>query len=328
MSGRRIFISWPGYQPDGETTGRLLSEAGYEIVLEPKYGARSPEELAKLASGCVGAIVSTDPFTGEVLHALSGLRVIARVGVGYDSIDRQTADDLGIAIAITPGMNAETVADHTLALMLALIRKVPAQDVSVKAGRWERIGSLTPGELPGKTVGLVGAGTIGRAVARRLSGFGVRILYHDAAVDVLPGAENAGSLDALLEQADVVSLHLPLAEGTRHLIDETAIARMKLGAMLVNTARGAIVDQRALFRALREGRLAGAALDVFETEPPGEEALRDVPNLVCAAHMGGISHESIARMTASATRSVIEVLSGGMPDTVVNRDTMTRQRKS
>ncbi|MGT2466487.1 NAD(P)-dependent oxidoreductase [Mesorhizobium atlanticum] len=184
------------------------------------------------------------------------------------------------------------------------------------------MGPLTPGELPGKTVGLIGAGTIGRAVARRLHGFGVTVCFFDAQVDALSGAEKVGSLPELLGRSDIVSLHVPLVAETTRLIDEGAIARMKPTAVLVNTSRGPVVDQQAVFQALRDGRLGGAALDVFETEPPGADALRDVPNLVCAAHMGGISHESIDRMTASATQSVLDVLEGRMPDTVVNRNSV------
>ncbi|WP_292159397.1 phosphoglycerate dehydrogenase [Mesorhizobium sp.] len=318
----RIFISWPGFDRAGATTGRRLLDAGHELVLAPKLGVRTPDELTHLAAGCAAAIVSTDPFTAEVLRALPDLRIIARVGVGFDSVDRAMADELGIAISITPGMNAETVADHTLALILSAVRKIPQQDNSVKAGRWERVGPLTPGELPGKTVGLVGAGTIGRAVARRLAGFGVTVCFFDAQVDALAGAEKVASFEELLSRSDIVSLHVPLIAETNHLIDASAIARMKPTAILVNTSRGPVVDQKALFEALREGRLGGACLDVFETEPPGADTLRDVPNLVCAAHMGGISHESIARMTGSATQSVLEVLAGRMPDTVVNRDSL------
>ncbi|MCP9233364.1 phosphoglycerate dehydrogenase [Mesorhizobium sp. LMG 17147] len=318
----KIFVSWPGYDPEDELTGRRLVDAGHELVLAPKLGARTAEEVVRLADGCTGAIVSTDPFTAEVLGALPSLRVIARVGVGVDSIDRAAADAHGVAISITPGMNAETVADHTLALILALVRKVPQQDASVKAGIWERVGPYMPSELPGKTVGLIGAGTIGRAVARRLAGFGVQICYFDQMVDDFPGATKLTSLTELYARCDIISLHVPLLDETRHLIDAAAIAMMKPSALLVNTARGPVVDQQALFAALKSGQIAGAALDVFETEPPDPQAFDGVPNLVCAAHIGGISRESVARMTASATQSVLDVLAGSMPETVVNRQTL------
>lgn len=320
----RIFVSWPGYDPDDPLTGKLLVDAGHELRLEPKLGARTPDEVIRLARGCHAALVSTDPFTAGVLDALPDLRIIARVGVGFDSIDRDAADRRGVAISITPGLNAETVADHTLALILSLLRRIPEQDAIVKAGRWDRTGRFAPSELFNKTAGLVGAGTIGRAVARRLQAFGVEVIFFDETVAALENAQKVSSLDQLLARADIVSLHLPLLPSTRGLIDAAAISRMKPSAILVNTARGGIADEAALFRALREQRLAGAALDVFETEPPPAEALSTVPNLLCTAHVGGISVESVARMTASATQSILAVLGGGWPDTVVNRDSLLR----
>ena len=314
----RIFVSWPGYSADDPETGGKLRAAGYELLLEPKSGARSPEQLIALMRDAVGAIVSTDPFTAAAIRANPSLRVIARVGVGTDSIDRAAADAARVAIAITPGMNAAAVADQTLAMILALTRKVTAQDRNVKDGRWERVGAMTPSELPGKTVGLVGAGAIGREVARRLSGFDVDIVFYDPIVDTLPGARRMPTLIELLSAADIVSLHVPLMPATTNLIDAAAIARMKPGALLINTARGGIVDEAALFDALRDGRLGGAALDVFAVEPPDATVLASVPNLVCSAHMAGLSHESIRRMTISATDSVLAVLSGERPATVIN----------
>lgn len=322
MPRSRIFVSWPGYdQNDPETGGRLVA-AGYNLLLEPKTGARSPEQLTALMQDAVGAIVSTDPFTKDVIQANPSLRVISRVGVGTDSIDHAAARAARVAITITPGMNASAVADQTLAMILAVTRKVAAQDRNVKEGRWERIGAMTPSELPGKTVGLVGAGTIGREVARRLAGFDVRIVFYDPTVAALEGATALASLAELLATADIVSLHVPLIAETRNLIDAAAIAGMKPGALLINTARGGIVDEEALFSALDAGRLGGAALDVFEVEPPDPARLGRVPNLVCSAHMGGLSHESIRRMTVSATDSVLAVLAGRRPATVINPEVL------
>jgi phosphoglycerate dehydrogenase-like enzyme len=268
------------------------------------------------------AIVSTDPFTAEVIAGNPKLRIIARVGVGTDSIDHAAAAEHGVAISITPGMNAETVADQTLALILALVRKVVAQDASVKAGKWERVGALTPGELFGKTVGLVGAGTIGRAVMRRLSGFSVRTLFYDEYIPSLEGAEKATSLEDLLARSDVVSLHAPLTAETRGFIGAKALKAMKASAFLINTSRGPLVDQDALFDALRRGEIAGTGLDVFAEEPPGAATLEGVPNLVTSPHIGGLSHESILRMTVSATTSVLAVLAGECPETVINPEVL------
>ena len=321
----RVFVSWPDYREDDPETGARLVAAGHRLILAPKLAARTEDELDSLLGDAAAAIVSTDPFSARVIDAHPALKVIARIGVGTDSIDRAAADRAGVAITITPGLNAETVADHTLGFMLTLIRKLSAHDASVKAGRWARFGDMLPGELHGATVGLVGAGTIGAAVARRLSGFSVRVLFFDPAVSALSGAEKVESLDALLATSDVISLHVPLIPATRHLINARALDLMKPRALLINTARGGLVDEEALYDRLRSGHLGGAGLDVFATEPPDAATLADVPNLLCAAHMGGLSAASIRRMTISATQSVLSVLSGTLPDTVINRDAVVKR---
>ncbi|MFB2553723.1 phosphoglycerate dehydrogenase [Ensifer soli] len=318
----RIFVSWPGYSPLDPETGARLVAAGHELVLQAKTGHRSPEELSGFIGGCDAAIVSTDPFTREVLSANRDLKLIARVGVGTDSIDHDAAREFGVGISITPGMNAETVADQTLAMILALLRRVVTQDQAVKAGRWDRVGAATPTELYQKTVGLVGAGAIGQAVIRRLVGFGTRVVYFDGMVEHVAGATRCATLDALIEMSDVVSLHAPLLPETRGLMNAARFAQMRQGSYVVNAARGGLVDQPALFSALRSGHLAGAALDVFEVEPPGADALADVPNLLTSAHIGGISRESVARMTRSATSSVLAVLGGDIPETVINPEAL------
>ncbi|MGD0186302.1 MAG: phosphoglycerate dehydrogenase [Roseiarcus sp.] len=326
MTNRKIFVSWPGYSGDDPQTGGRLAAAGYGLILAPKLGARSESELIDLMQDACGAIVSTDPFTAKALRANPGLRIIARVGVGTDSIDHAAAAHHAVAISITPGMNAQPVADQTLAMILALVRRVVPQDQSVKSGRWDRVGEHTPSELPGKIVGLVGAGTIGRAVAQRLRGFDVSIVYFDDQVPKLDDARRVGSLDELLAIADIVTLHAPFVPETRHLIDAAGLSKMKPTALLVNTARGPLIDTAALFEALRRGAIAGAGLDVFEDEPPGADRLKDVPNLVCSAHVGGLSHESIRRMTVSATDSVLAVLAGEIPATVINPDVLRTNR--
>lgn len=318
----KVFISWPGYSSADPATGARLIAAGHELVFAPKTGNRSPEELTALLGDCSAAIVSTDPFTREVLAADQSLALIARVGVGTDSIDHAAARDFGVGISVTPGMNAETVADQTLAMILGLIRRVVPQDSAVKAGRWDRVGDAAPSELYQKTVGLIGAGGIGRAVIRRLLGFGVKVIYFDTMAPATEGAERYETLEALFEAADIVSLHAPLTPETTALVNAERLSRMRRGSYLVNTSRGGLVDQEALFTALRSGHLAGAALDVFEVEPPGAAALDGVPNLLTSAHVGGISHESIRRMTQSATSSVLAVLGGAIPDTVINPDAL------
>jgi phosphoglycerate dehydrogenase-like enzyme len=318
LHSKKIFVSWPGYSISDPATGRRLVDAGYEVLLRPKLGARSAHELVPLLDGAVAAIVSTDPFTREVIEGQPNLKVIARIGVGTDSIDLAAASERNVLVTVTPGLNADTVAEHTIALMLALVRKVVEQDGLVKSGRWERVGEFTPVELAGRTVGLLGAGTIGRKLIQRLTGFDVKILFFDPAVTRTEYATKVNSLSALLSGSDILSLHLPLTAETRGIIGANEIRQMKTTALLINTSRGPLINQATLFSALRAGSLGGAALDVFEEEPPPSPVLRDVPNLICSPHLAGLSRESIRRMTISATDSVLAVLSGEIPSAVID----------
>jgi phosphoglycerate dehydrogenase-like enzyme len=252
----------------------------------------------------VAAIVSTDPFDGSVFRAAPDLRVVARVGVGTDSIDLDAATAAGVVVTTTPGANRETAADHALAMILAALRRVVEHDASVRRGEWRRGGDLTPWDLHGTTVGLIGYGDIGRAVGRRVSGFGARVLACD------PAAPDGVSLDALLERSDVVSLHLPLTAGTRNVIGAAELERMPAHAVLVNTSRGGLVDEPALVQALRAGAIRAAALDVFADEPQLTPGLAELPNVVLTPHIGGLSERSIALMTERATDHVLAVLAG------------------
>lgn len=312
-----VVVTWPDYDPDGEHLGRALKRAGLTVRLEAKRGARSAAQMRGLLDGAVAAIVSTDPFDAGVLAASPGLRVIARVGVGVDSIDLDAATAQGVAVTITPGANEATVADHTVALMLAALRRICEHDAGVRQGEWNRTGRHTPGLLSGSTVGLVGFGQIGRTVAVRLGGFAVRVLVSDP-IEPRDETVECVSLDALLAASDVVSLHAPLLPTTRRLIGARELALMRPTAVLVNTARGEVVDEQALVDALECGRLRAAALDVFEHEPPRASRLLSLPNVVLSPHNAGLSIPSIEEMTRRATSSVIEVLCGGAPEHLAN----------
>jgi phosphoglycerate dehydrogenase-like enzyme len=304
-----VLVTWPGYEIEGASTGARLRAAGLRTRIAPKTGARTPREVARLAAGAVGAIVSTDPFDESVFAAAPGLRVVARVGVGTDSIDLDAATAAGAVVTVTPGANQETAADHALALILASLRRIVEHDASVRRGEWSRTGTLTPWELHGATVGIVGFGKIGRAVCRRLAGFGVEVLVADPA---LPSADGLRvvALGELLRRADVVTLHVPLDARTRGLIGAPELAAMRADAVLVNTARGGLVDEAALVAALDAGRLRAVALDVFEDEPAVSPALLARSNVTVTPHIGGLSDRSIARMTEQATESVLAVLAG------------------
>jgi phosphoglycerate dehydrogenase-like enzyme len=270
-----------------------------------------------LLGGVSAAIVSTDPFDAEVLASANALRVIARIGVGTDTIDVDSATRRGVAVCTTPGANASSTADHAVGLMLAALRRIPEHDAAIRAARWARTGDATPWELNRATVGLVGLGAIGRLVRRRLSGFRTHVLVCDPAAAPEPGCELV-ELDELLRRSDVVSLHVPLTTATRHLIDRRRLALMRPDAVLINTARGGLVDERALVEALEAGRLRAAALDVFEHEPPTDPRLLALRNVILTPHVGGVSERSVAEMTRRATDAVVDVLAGRVPANLVN----------
>jgi phosphoglycerate dehydrogenase-like enzyme len=304
-----VLVTWPSFDLDG--SGGRLGAAGLRVRLAPKTGSRTPGEVAGLAAGAIAAIVSTDPFDASVFAAAPRLRVIARVGVGTDSVDLAAATDAGVIVTVTPDANRETAADHAVALILAALRRIVEHDASVRRGEWRRGEELTPWDVHGKVVGLVGFGSIGRAVARRLEGFRVRLLVADPAVaDATPLAE-------LLRVADVVSLHLPLTAATEGLIGAAELGIMRPQAILVNTSRGRLVDETALVGALASGRLRAAALDVFADEPALPPRLLELPNVTLTPHIGGLSDRSIERMVEQATASVLAALDGTIDPAVV-----------
>jgi phosphoglycerate dehydrogenase-like enzyme len=322
-SSGTVLVTWPDYDMHGAAQGAALARAGLSVRAEPKLGERSTAQVERLASGAVGAIVSTDPFDARVLAASPDLRVIARVGVGLDSIDVDAATAHGVAVTVTPGANEATVADHAVALMLCLIRRVVEHDAGVRRGEWNRTGRHTPGTLSGMTVGLVGYGHVGRRVAERLIGFGVRILV----TDPLPARDArvlAVEFDRLLADSDVVSLHAPLTPETRGLIARRELAAMRSGAVIVNTSRGGMIDEDSLADALLSGHIAGAGLDVFACEPPGSSRLLELPNVVLSPHVAGLSGPSVAEMTRRATTSVIQVLEGRVPTDLANPEVLDR----
>jgi phosphoglycerate dehydrogenase-like enzyme len=305
----KVLVTWMDFDPDDVRTGARLREAGLQILLAPKTGARTPGDMTALVADAVAAIVSTDPFDRRVFAAARRLRAIARVGVGTDSIDLEAATAAGVVVTTTPGANRETTADHALALILAALRRVVEHDASVRRGEWRRGGDLTPWELHRTTVGLVGYGEIGRAVARRLRGFEVELLVCDPAARPRRGLECV-DLRELLRRSDVVSLHVPLTDDTAGLIGADELTLMRRTAVLVNTSRGALLDEAALADALGAGRLRGAALDVFADEPEVPRALGDLRNVVLTPHIGGLSVRSVASMTERATAHVLDALHG------------------
>jgi D-3-phosphoglycerate dehydrogenase len=276
------------------------------------------ERVVELLRNVDAWIVATAPVTREMLASFPKLKVIAKRGVGYDQIDVAAAKELGRVVTFAPGGNGPSVGDHTIALMLAVAKRLCEFRELMRAGNW----SVQPvTELYRKTVGLVGLGRIGRGVAQRLKGFETTILAFDEIPDQQYAKANGirfVDLPYLLQESDYISLHLPLTPSSRNLINEAALASMKETAILVNTARGGLVDEAALLRALRTGKIAGAGLDVLlgEQEPAWRstaEELMSLPNVVVTPHVAGASREGLARGNLLAAQGIVAVFDGGSP---------------
>ena len=271
----------------------------------------SSAQLAALLPGVDGYIAGLDTIDAAALAAADSLRVIARYGVGTDNVDLAAARGRGIVVTNTPGANAGAVAELAVALLLLLARPVLGAAAATRGGGWPRTAGLS---LGGKTVGLVGFGAIGRATARLLGGFGCRLLAYDPWCDTVTAVAlnvTPVALDELVAASDFVSLHAPLSPETRGLVDAAFLARMKPGAALVNTARGELIDEAALYDALASGRLRGAALDAFAHEPPpADHPLLALPNVIATPHMGAHTDGATTTMGRMALADCVAVLRG------------------
>jgi phosphoglycerate dehydrogenase-like enzyme len=274
--------------------------------------------LLALVAEADALIAGPEPVTARVLAAAPRLRVVNAPGVGYDHIDVAEATRRGIAVCVCTGANHYAVAEMTLGLMIALARRIPYVDRAVRGGAWP---SVTGPELWGKTLGIVGLGHIGKSLALIARGLGMRVLATDAFWDITFANVHQISyvpLPHLLAQADFVSLHCPLTAQTRDLINDDTLALMKPTAYLINTARGPLVDEEALLRALRAERIAGAALDVFLEEPQRESPFAAFDSVILSAHRGGATHEAVDRSAEIALQNVTRVLNGEPPLYPVN----------
>lgn len=298
---------------------RMLKAAGLEV--EERFGLKGAE-LREALSGADGAICRSGvKLTKEVLEGNRRLRVIVRAGVGVDNIDLEAATREGIIVMNTPGANTIATAEHTIALLLALARKIYPAYESLRQGRWERQ-RFVGKQLYGKVLGIVGLGRVGRAVAERANGLGMKVLAYDPYVSHAWarewGVEMVASLDELLPQVDFLSLHVPLTEQTRHMIGPAQIARLKPGACLINCSRGGVVDEEALHQALLQGHLGGVALDVFEHEPCTSHPLFGLDNVVCTPHLGASTQEAQEQVAIEAAELVMEYFGRGVVKQAVN----------
>ena len=316
----RIIVAEP-IHPDG--TALLQDNGAHEVVTFD-----SPATVAQLREAVPGAaaiLVRTMPLGGDILSLAPALAIVSKHGVGCDNIDVDHCSARGIPVAIAAGANANAVAEHTLMLILACAKRLPAQDAAARAGDWGFRKSTEAGELRGKTVLIIGMGRIGQRIAPLCAAFGMRVVGYDPAIP-FAGIERADDLDAALPEADFVTLHTPLTPETTGLIDAARLGRMKRGAILVNCARGGVADETAVIEALTSGHLAMLGTDVFVTEPmrPDDPLLR-LPNVIATPHTAAMTIESTRAMAMLSAQNILDALAGRLEsDMIFNRAALTR----
>jgi len=330
---KRVFVT----RPIAETALRRLAETARVDLWDDEMAPPHDELLTRLASADAVISMVADRFDATTIAGLTRLAVISNLAVGLDNIDLEAATCAGIAVGHTPGVLAETTADLAFALLMAVARRVAEGDRYVRADRWR---TWTPRLMLGRdvwgaTLGVIGWGAIGQAVARRASGFGMRILY--AAYQSSRGSSAGGSppqgesveLPRLLAESDFISINVPLTDKTRHMIGAHEFAAMKREAIIVNTARGPVIDEEALIMALRLGRIGGAGLDVTEVEPiRADHPLLQFPNVVVTPHIGSASHATRLKMAELAVDNVLEVFAGRLPRSCANPSVVLRSAAS
>lgn len=299
------------YLTPGDEVDAYLRGLGFTTRHDPMRGPRDADQLVAALAGVDGALIANEPMTAEVLRRAPSLRAVVRTGVGHDSVDVAAAAALGISVSNLPGINANAVAEYTIGLLIAQARRLVPMAAGVAAGGWPRQDGV---ELRGRTLGLIGRGAVAQRVVPLAAAFGMTVLGTGG----LPAPAASVTLAELLREADFVSIHTALTDRTRHLIDAAALATMKPGAYLVNTARGPIVDEAALAEAVRGGRLAGAALDVVTVEPlPADSVLRGVDDITVLSHMGGQTAEARRNAGLEGAKELVAAL-GGHPASSVN----------
>lgn len=322
----------PDPRPLVVLAGPIHPEGHAQLEREARVVVAEQTEASVVAAAAdaQGILVRTrPPLTEALMAACPGLRVVGRHGVGLDTVDIPAATRLGIAVVHAPGSNSQAVAEHTLMLILGCAKRALQVDRWTRAGDWRARRDGENVELAGKTLGIVGVGNIGRRVARFAGAIGMRVLGYDpyVAPDEVRrrGAEPVESLDALLPQVDVLTCHTPLTPETRRMIDEKRLGLLRPGAILINTSRGGVLDERAVFDALLVGRLAGAGLDVFEEEPsPVDNPLFNLETVVCSGHTAGVTREAHRQASLQVTAEMLRVLRGERPDVLVNPEVWPR----
>lgn len=311
MKRFKVFASPTSFQKPQNRAARELLESHAEVTFNDLGVPLKGEQIIERLVDMDGYIAGLDYITRDVVERMpESVRVISRYGIGVDRVDLDACRARGIAVTNTPGANATAVCELAFALMLSVARSVPELDSAVKRGEWPRSEGI---ELAGRTLGIVGLGTIGKKLALRARAFEMKVLaydpYFDGAFATAAGIERA-SLDELFAVSDFVSLHLPYDETTRHIVNAGRIASMKRGAILINTARGGLIDEAAAAEALRSGQLGGLGLDAFAQEPPADSPLIGLPRVVMTPHTGAQTAEAVANMGMMAVRNLLSELDG------------------
>ena len=315
----KILITPTSLQPGKKSEAlKKLQSFSNDLIFNDKGRPLTEDELIPLIKDCDGYIAGLDNITEKVINACKNLKVISRYGVGFERVDIQAAKEKGIKVTNTPGANAEAVGELTFALLLSVARQVPLLDRSTRAGGWIRSTGM---ELFGKTIGILGLGSIGKVVARCAQGFGMNVLAYDPFINIEYCEEHqiiSCTLEEIYKRADVVSLHLPLMESTYHMIDSKAIDKMKDGTILINASRGGLIDEDAVYVALKTGHLGGLGLDAFENEPPKDSPLFKFDTVVVTPHTGAHTKEATFNMANMAVNNLIDVLEGRECRFIVN----------
>ena len=305
----KVLVTPRSVTRDGHPSLEKLRAASCDVVFCQPGMQPAEDELRALLPGCVGYLAGVEPVTARALEAATELRVISRNGTGVDNIDLAAAKARGIAVLRADGANARGVAELAIGQLFALARNLPACDATLKQGAWQR--GHAGVELEGRTLGLAGCGRVGQLVARMAIGVGMNVVAFDPLPRpaIEPGqAFRYAPLDEVLATADFLSLHCPPPADGRPLLDATALARMKRGAFVINTARYHVLDADALLTALASGQIAGVALDVFDTEPPNDPRLARHPRVIATPHIGGFTRESIDRAMTIAVENLLAAL--------------------
>lgn len=317
-----ILVTGPDLDP---AAAQLVVEHGYQTVHTPAYADSAVISEFLQKTGAEGIVSRMGRLDAAVMDAAPQLKVISKHGVGVDNIDIQAAAERGIPVLVATGANAVSVAEHAIALLLATVKRLLPLDAGLRAGRWEKPG-FSGHEIAGSTLGLMGMGAIAQATGRMAKGLGLNLVGFDpyapdSTFETL-GVTRCATVEDMLAQSDIVSLHCPLTDQTRGLLNAKTIALMPEGAYVINTARGGLIDEQALVAAIRSGHLAGAGLDTFASEPPAaDHPFFDVPEIVLTPHIGGVTREAGARVGVDAVRGIFQILDGQpvAPERIINR---------